>query len=332
MASPFLEPFGKGRSPEPFAASPEELRRVRLQVDGEGDPVQERARAAWRVELAREGPAMPDAYDGVTGTGVDLSDRTFAVTELEALGQCPFKWFAARLLRLSEPEEAPEDLDASLRGRLYHETLSRAVRPEEDPRRASTRLDAAFAEAEKELELDRLPGWEGERLEHLARLRRLAESEVFAEPGAVAHALEHSFETGWWGFRVRGRIDRADRVAEQLVLYDYKAGKSAPKGVQDGEGRLKIDLQLPLYRELAPAVFEGMEVKEAYYLLVGAAKRKPAASPDVSLEDVAEQLRRHLEEGSFPVAPDTRGDACTFCPFDLVCRRGPRLWRKEGQP
>ncbi len=332
QASPFLAPFEEGGPPEPIAASPEELRRSRLQASGKAgdDPVLERARAAWGVELAREGPDAPDAYDGVTGIGVDPSERTFAVTELEALGQCPFKWFAGRLLGLAEPEEAPEELDVTLRGQLYHLVLARAVRPGEDPRRAGDRLEEAFGEAETELGLDRLPGWAGERLEHLARLRQLVGSEAFALAGAVVLAVERSYDAGWRGFRVRGRIDRADRVGNQVVLYDYKGGKSAPKGVKDEAGRLKVDFQLPLYREVAPALFSGLTPGPAFYLLVGAAKAQSVTHSDGALQALADRLRHHLEEGHFPVAPDAKQEACTFCPLDLVCRRGPRLWRKGG--
>ncbi len=329
--SPFLAPFGGGRAPEPVAASPEELRRARLQREGAGDPVLDAARAAWRVELAREGPHPPDAHDGVTGLGVDPSGRAFAVTELEALGRCPFRWFAGYLLGLAEPEEAPEALDFTLRGQLYHRTLARAVRPGEDPRRAGARLESAFREAERALGLDRLPGWAGERLEHLSRLRRLVGAGDFALPGAVVLAVERPFDgVEWRGFRVRGRLDRADRVGDEVVLYDYKAGKSAPDGVKDEEGRLKLDFQLPLYREVAPALFSGLKVGAAYYLLVGAAEARSVNHSNGALDALARRLRGHLQEGRFPVDPDVNQDACKFCPFDLVCRRGPRLWRKGG--
>lgn len=332
--SPFLVPFGEGAEPEALAASPEEVRMHRLQGRGPadvGDPVLTSARAAWRVEMAREGPGNPDPHDGVTGVPVDPTGRTFAVTELEALGRCPFRWFAGHLLGLAEPEEAPEEVDDLTRGKLYHEILARAVRPGQDPRRAEERLEAAFAEVEAEMGLDRLPGWPGQRLEYLTRLRRLVASEGFAEEGAEVLAVERSFnEADWRGFRVKGRVDRADRVGDRVVLYDYKAGKSAPKGVKGKEGKLNLDFQLPLYREMAPTLFPDLKPGQAYYLLVGAAEAKQAKIVDGALEALADRLRRHLEAGDFRVEPDTREYACRYCPFDLVCRRGPRLWRKGG--
>jgi len=144
-------------------------------------------------------------------------------------------------------------------------------------------------------------------------------------------ATEASFEGEWQGLRVKGKIDRADRVKGRVVLYDYKGGKSAPKGVKDEKGQLKIDFQLPVYREVAvSALWPDLSPGAAYYLLVGSAEARSARIKSGALEDLALRLRGHLEGGRFPVDPDGGQDACKFCSLDLVCRRGPRLWRKEG--
>ena len=42
-----------------------------------------------------------------------------------------------------------------------------------------------------------------------------------------------------------------------------------------------------------------------------------------------ETCKRDLDEGNYPVQPDTKRDACTYCDFDLLCRQGSRLARKE---
>ena len=43
--------------------------------------------------------------------------------------------------------------------------------------------------------------------------------------------------------------------------------------------------------------------------------------------ELAEGMRDALEAGRLP--PDVLQRVCAFCEFDLVCRRGPRLDRKE---
>jgi len=332
--SPYLAPFKSGAPPEPVAASLEEVRayRLRRREAWEDDPVLPRAFLAWEVELRREGPKPPDPYDGFTKIPVDPTARVFAVTELEALGQCPFKWFARSVLKLAEPEEAAEELAPDLRGRLYHDTLARAVRLGESPGTAKDRLEEAFAEVEAELDLFRFPYWRGERLEHLAVLKRLVSSEVFFDEDAVILAVEENFKATWEGFMVKGRVDRADRLENGVHLYDYKSGKSRPPGVKDEEGKLKIDFQLPLYLlAAAPALYPDLNPETAYYLLVRGLERKGLKKEHLdALPQVAERLRQNLEEGDFRVQPDVKQEACKYCPFDLVCRRGPRLERKGG--
>jgi CRISPR/Cas system-associated exonuclease Cas4 (RecB family) len=48
------------------------------------------------------------------------------------------------------------------------------------------------------------------------------------------------------------------------------------------------------------------------------------------LEEFAEHLKRSLADGRFPVDPDVKRDACVYCDFAAVCRKGPRLDRKDN--
>ena len=45
---------------------------------------------------------------------------------------------------------------------------------------------------------------------------------------------------------------------------------------------------------------------------------------------VLDQVKRALETGNFAVEPDVRGESCTYCDYDVVCRVGPRLSRKRN--
>ncbi len=100
------------------------------------------------------------------------------------MGQCPFKWFAQRLLRLAEPEEAEEDVSPILRGAFYHKVLAltlERVRQAENVREAAlAELERAFSEAEADL--TQLPSWPLKRQEHLKRLRLILSSEDFLRP------------------------------------------------------------------------------------------------------------------------------------------------------
>ncbi len=315
-----VEPSMPGPLP---AASFEEARRACLQRGGlEDDPVLAGAGRSWEVERLREGPTSFDHFDGVLGVPVGHRGRRFSVSELGDLGRCGFRWWSRSVLGLREPEEGDPP---TLIGSLYHKVLEIAAGRAEGARDLRLgvleHLEEALAEAEEELEMGRVRGWDAWRGVYLSRLRDAVEAEEFALPGAELAATEARFEGEWRGFDVAGRVDRIDRTPEGLVFVDYKSTASAPKP----------DLQLSVYREAAaPALFPGEPVKDAYYYSLSKAERIKAKEPDAdALEGLAEEIRESLDAGHLP--PDVLQRTCAFCEFDLVCRRGPRLDRKAGE-
>jgi CRISPR/Cas system-associated exonuclease Cas4 (RecB family) len=69
-------------------------------------------------------------------------------------------------------------------------------------------------------------------------------------------------------------------------------------------------------------------VRDAYYYSLRHAERIKAKEPSTEdLESIAGEMKANLQEGHLP--PDVLQRVCAFCEFDLVCRRGPRLDRKE---
>jgi RecB family exonuclease len=339
LPSPYLAALRLEPTPNPLttACSPEEVRRLGLRGDvGTVDPVLVSARLAWGVERRREGTGPPDEHDGMVGLPLDPFARTFSASQLTQLGQCPFRWFAGYVLRLAEPEEADDLLSGSLRGRLFHSALrhSAAGRGEAADLREQvlTCLREAFLEAEADIQLPPLPAWGPQREEMLERLARAVASAEFCYDGAQVVALEEEFTGEWHGLQVRGVVDRIDRVPDGLVFIDYKSGSQTPSGIPDSIGGLRLDIQLPLYMEAArQALFPEEAARDAYYYSLTHGKRLPAKhDPEAIREFVASVIER-LRRGHFPVAPDSEQKVCAFCPFDLVCRRGPRLGRKEVQ-
>ena len=251
---------------------------------------------------------------------MDREERRFSVSELGDLARCGFRWWSRSVLGLREPEEGEPP---TLIGSLYHRALEVAARhagPGDDVRRGVLEnLEAAFEEAERELEMARVRGWIHWREVYLAQLERAIRAEDFALPGAEVAQTEARFAGEWQGFEVVGRVDRIDRTPEGLVFVDYKSSASAPKP----------DLQLSVYREAAAAaLFPGEPVRDAYYYSLRRAERIKAKEPGAeALAGMAEEISTNLEEGRLP--PDVLQRPCAFCEFDLVCRRGPRLDRKE---
>ncbi|MNX78214.1 ATP-dependent helicase/deoxyribonuclease subunit B [compost metagenome] len=338
LPSPYFSDLGlvPSEPPEAPACSPEEWRPARLRAGHDDDPVLSFARQAHQVEWAREASPTYDHFDGVIGMPVDPASRLFSASQLVTIGQCPFKWFAQRLLRLSDPEEVESELSPGLRGTLFHRALELAVDgalPLSDARaHVLERLDEAFQRAETELQVEAVSAWQAQRDFHLETLRAAVQAEAFVADGAAIVRAEGEFRGQAFGLNVIGYVDRVDRTDDGLVFIDYKTSSSPPKGAKDDEGKPKVDVQLPLYMEVAaPALFPGEPVAGAHYysLSKGEVLKKAVPSPG-DLERLSEKVKAHLRAGHYPVAPDTDGAACLYCDLSLVCRTGPRLARKQG--
>lgn len=343
IASPFFDRLGlKPRSPESaplLVSSTEEVRSALLPHEGLiDDAIAVNAREQLRIEMLREGPSPHDEYDGVIGVRLDPASRRWSASQLTTLGQCGFRWFCQRVLRLDPVSEADLGMDFGKRGIFYHKVLELAVtRAMNEPDiRAATlaHLDQAFADAEAdpEVQLPMRSNWGLQRAEHLRTLRKAVESPDFIAEGASVLGLEKNFNVEWKGLRITGKIDRVDATPDGLIAIDYKAGAGIPKGAKDAQGKLTIDVQIPLYsnvalRQLFPDSPLGSSV---YYSLVKGKKLRAAKPDDLErLEGLVDDLKKAMENGSYAVAPDIDEDACTYCDFDAVCRKGPRLERKE---
>jgi RecB family exonuclease len=300
----------------------------------------------WQVERSRESILPPDHYDGEVGIGLDPASRVFSASQLTDFGQCGFRWFAARLLRLKELSEPETQFAGSLRGSFYHEVLEMLLKPclgkTVDAALITDchdRLDAAIAEVAERRRLGRFPTWPAKQAEERQVLRSLLNTQDFwpSEGGAI-FACEAEFTGEWEGLRVTGKVDRVDRSPDGLTMIDYKTSKHVNKA-QNRHGELRLDVQLPLYAtvaapQLVPDLDPNAPVQPRYYNVRKAQPIKPSQSEDADptdLSQLAAQVRDRLAQGSYAVAPDRDQKACTFCDAALVCRRGDRLSRKPAR-
>ena len=338
LPSPFLARIGVVAEPadEPPPSSPQAFRAAALRavdvVPDAVDPVLAHARRAHAQALAREAEPRWGPDDGFVGIGVDPDARRWSATQLTDLGTCRFKWWVGRVWGVSAPEEGATELTPLLEGRLYHAALDGALKAAvgrsgaEARRLAAEALDAAFAEAERAEGIAAVvPHWARRRDDHLAHLRALVSAEAFLPDDHEVLALERWFRGEWQGWRVVGRVDRVDRSPEGVRLIDYKLGSGRPLGARDAELAPTLDLQLPLYVEVAaPQVAPGERVAGAVYLSLRKMTEVRAQPPEPhELDDLFTRLRDALRVGFFPVEPHP--DVCRRCDFDLVCRKGPHL-------
>ena len=287
---------------------------------------------ALEVENRRESAIAPDLYDGVINHSIDPQSQIFSASQLTQLGQCPFKWFSAKLLKLKELPEANLDLDAAIRGNLYHRCLElslSAVKTASDLAKFNQQLERAFNTAERELNLTELPGWQAQRQEHLKLLLLNLTTAEFLPPEREVIATETKFQMQWHGLELRGQVDRIDRTSTGLAVIDYKTSGVTPAGVKDETGKANLDLQLAIYQDAIAQQYPTETIDTAAYYSLTKQKTisRPQKDPD-RLAAFAEKVKTHLTQGHYPVAPDVDRKACRYCDYDLVCRKGDRLSRK----
>ncbi len=321
-----------------IAASRSELLRYQMQMPDtdQSDEYVMRAILATEVVKRREENRSIDEYNGLLGVSLSADDYLFSPSQITTFGQCDYKWFAQKLLKLGDPEEAQDDLAANLKGLLFHEVLNRLLskfKNEVDVRGAMlAALHEAFDDIASGMsELTRLSGWRGRRFELLAQLTTAINGEEFLAENSKVLATEQSFKGDCLGIRVAGRLDRMDRTPDGLLIIDYKTSGSVPKGAKDVSGRLKLDVQLPIYRAVGSNQAGGEPVSGYYYSLTkGEILGKKGTEPDEDgLQALVNRLRSNMDSGTYPVEPDVDGAACQYCELDILCRKGPYLFRNQ---
>lgn len=344
LPSPYLARLGvevREAQNDGAIASWQELRQRGLrQPLPREDAVLTHAARSWSIELhrqqglggVRETCENRNRFQGQTEIPVEIPSRRFSASQLTHLGQCAFKWFAGDLLKIQELREAETELSGRLRGRLYHKTLELATQKALETGSTELRqalldhLDAAFLEAEELEQLPELAAWGARRQEHLQRLRRTLAQESFLGETSQILSTERPFEGEWYGFRVRGVVDRVDRTPDGYVIIEYKSRSSRPTRAKTEQGKADLDVQLPLYgdvlgQQLQQEEAEATSVRSYYYSLT---KAKPLGHRDKldreALQRFSDRLKEHLTRGDYPVEPDRQYYACQYCPHDVVCR------------
>jgi ATP-dependent helicase/nuclease subunit B len=309
---------------EPLSESPL-LQRLQLARERAGVPawpVQAWLPACQPVPAQAVARPMPQATSGLP--------TWLSASQLEALRQCPYRFFARAALGLDEPEELETALAKRDYGTWLHLLLHRFHEGREPGDDDAARLRAAAESATHQLELDA-----GELLPFAASFERLAPAYLawlaqregqgwrWAE-GETEYRLEHPLLTPL-GLGLRGRVDRIDSgPSGQRQVIDYKTGAVQP--LKDKVAEPLEDTQLAFYAALlgageaqAPEVaacYLALDDKEAPLMITHA---KPQRSAAVLVESLAGEWAR-LQAGA-PLPALGEGTVCDTCEARGLCRR-----------
>ena len=310
------------------------------------------------IELQRCGDRF-GAYDGQI-TQMDLRalvanhfgpDYVYSASGLSAFGNCPFKFFAARVLRLEPRNEAALDLPAIDAGKLLHDILRRffeAHRKDYLPDKNREGLlkeltavaDEVFAEHERKVPPLNERIWKidceirklilEQVLLHELRLQEKTEprgmTPTFFELafGRVSEGSDPASKTDYLKIErdgqtsetalIQGQIDRVDvsESCKSVIAYDYKLSQGARIIDMEAGRHLQIPIYLAALEQLFLPDFE--LAGGGYYRLRGKGRRLNQGL-----------YRRMLDDCTYVNSPTARVDDAQW---ERVRREvGRRVWQ-----
>ena len=313
-------------------------------------------------------------HDGMVGVARAhwrlLERHGVSPTALERYAQCPFKYFAEKVLRL-EPLKTPDSIlvpDARARGTLCHAILrafyerlyQRNVQPADvasaDVERWLDEVAAvAFAKFEAEEPVGYPLLWSLVKEDLTCLVRTFVENDLQElRASGYRPILFEVAVTGSFGTTlpdplnhvpIRGRLDRVDVRREDgqahVRIVDYKYTESSGPKLED--------------RDLATASLRGKRLQPPLYLLAatGVLKEEPAVPDEAAFyflapywpngpvvrtgltavcgEGTVRVVLEGVRKGRFFILP---GEYCDYCEFSSACRRThhPTKWRQRDNP
>lgn len=299
--------------------------------------------AAQRLEELADQQAPP--LRGAVGGGSALLGDQSA---------CPFRAFALHRLRARPLERARAGVDPRQRGSFLHDALrrlweawgSQATAAGLEPQARTDAVRAAARQAAAQHLADVPRGLLEIELEAgIQVINQLVAADLARPPFAIA-GCERQFEIELGLLRIRGRMDRIDRVGEALVIIDYKTGAASPA---DWDGDRPGQPQMPLYalaqaEAVAALAYGSLKPGEVGYrgrqragdddpLLPPGKKIEAFAAPEweemlAEWRQVLAGLAQEFAAGRAPVdplRPRQRDGSCAHCPLPVLCRRDELL-------
>jgi RecB family exonuclease len=308
------------------------------------DPVDGEARTWAEMRIVRTSSEATDFH----GTVREFAPgRAWSVSALETYLDCPFKFFAQRVLRLEEEPDDDEVMDPRRQGQFVHDVFERFFAAwKRAGHRAITQanLDAArdlfativdaaldvagLSEAEAGLERTRLLGSPAAAGLGEAVFRMEAERSLAVVDRLLEHPLNGEFTFATSGgprtVALKGKADRIDLLEDGTFrLIDYKLGWPPQRGRA---------LQLPIYglcaqQQLSAERGQTWRLGEAAYIAFKGPRRVvPLFSPGDREKTLAHAQQRMADtldaiaRGEFPPTPDDVY-RCETCSFATVCRK-----------
>lgn len=311
------------------------------QLNGKGEPnlpsfFLERARPFAEESSAPVRPAAnrrrggePRASINDEGLRAVLSTKALRLspTGIEAYLQCPYQFFAQRVLRLAEPPDAAWDRQSPrIQGEIAHKVFELHYR-DGIPVRAA--FDEAFEAYARDEFFPRGYRTEAKRLELLHGIERFVDKNPV--PRGANSRFEESFEFTLEGLTIAGKIDRLESDANgNVTVYDYKYKRPLPLKnlVNEHEERTRVQGGMYLLGGaalgLTPTGMAFCGFKHEPSVKGWIPGKDSCTSEAVGLimqnaRELAVQTATNLTSGRVHPEPADE-DHCRYCSYAAMCR------------
>ena len=183
------------------------------------------------------------------------------VTDIDAYRECPRRFFIEKELGLAPMSVKEYEVEAATIGTIIHKVMERLVKePLGDREGLEEKAEAILDEIMRDKKMDAY--WK--RLikdTFIAMLPGIYEKELeIREPGYVSSEVEKSISgEPLKGIKLKGKIDRIDRIGDEVQIIDYKTGTAGLNCTRIASG--SENLQLLLYAAILKN--HGYKVKRA---------------------------------------------------------------------
>jgi RecB family exonuclease len=299
--------------------------------------------ARWlAIRTTRSTAELPEFH----GTAAEYRPDAYSISSLERYLQCPFKFFAERVLQLQDDPEDEATLNPRELGIFVHEVFQRffeewnrsgrrSMTPENLPqareifRQVAESALSGLPEDQAAVQRTKLLGSAVDPGLAEAVFQAEAEWDTPVVKRLLEYSLEGEFEIQTEGQRrtvpLRGKADRIDLLEDNSFrIIDYKLGRAPER---------KLSLQLPIYsvcaaQHLRQSTGKDWEPGQAGYIAFAQDREfmpmlGRGMTRDQVLRDAQERLLaaiEKIERGEFPPTPaDTM--MCTRCSHAAICRK-----------
>ncbi len=264
-----------------------------------GEQGKQGARGWVRAFAASEEPSLQPFLPRM-GQGLVLS-----ASDIETYRSCPLRYKYARVLRIPSEQTLNQRFGITVHQVLERYHASRAsTLPEMMALLQTAWRRGGFGEGERERELHQK-----------ARVALTRYHERLREQDAEPVWFERSFSFTLGPHRVRGRVDRIDRLPSgEYELIDYKTGR--PKTTD----QLAQDIQLSLYALGASEDWRLQAPRQAYHYVLDDEKVPvpPRGEGDAEwIKDTVLQAGEGIMGQRFEPTPSE--SACAMCDYRILC-------------